>query len=1311
MTTPSEREDEILAAMFEGRVESSGLADKDFSETFAAYQQVEALFDLLRQPSTVLKSQVEADLAPGKALGEFVILRPLASGGMGHVYLARQESLFRFVALKVCKPEIARDPRMKRRFMAEALSLAQLTHPNVVPVLSSGEHQGYLYLAMEYVSGPTLAQVLLAIQGARPDSLASSVVAQVLAGLHGVEQNPAWGGQHARLDRAYQTWIIQTLQQIAQGLAAAHSSGILHRDIKPANIVFGANGVPKIVDFGLARTTQMPSTTVIGEFYGTPAYTSPEQARGDVDGISPATDVFSFGVTLFECLSLDRPFLGRTSADVLSAVLNSDPPLLRQVEKRMPWELEAITDKCLRKHPADRYTTAQAIAEDLRNYLELRPVTARSTSKIGRVGRMIRRQPWVAAFLFSLMSATVLGAILAKNAWVDYQAEKRKALEDKQAEKLRDFAKQVDAGDVALFRCLSGQRPTWLPAVIEQHRQKGISEYSAALEFDPDAVWPLVQRARLYEAKKESLDLALADLDRALQLRPGFGSVHKLRGYVLDELGRKEEGRVAREESKKLYPTAADDLYWLGVIAHSKEQEFVASYDYFSRALLLAPNDYWSRLERAYFGRIASEENVRLRVIPELDIAKTIRPDLPFASELLVHFYATDRSHGNAIDQSREKKELTEQIERFGLDILRAHKMSQLLQTENRYDEAQTILRKVLDQDSGGRTAEQLGDLKYRMGHYDQAREWYHRAISEGAKYPVVYMRLANACSAQKDWKAAEKTYLDGISEQRENAFLYHVLGSWFVERDRITDAENIYRKGCELPCDDNSSSRSLAEYSGQVSDIFHCYQSLTYVLGKSGRLAERVQMLERGITQFEKNLVTTNQLKKKSIEEHISQLKGLLIQTQVYADRRRDAVSLIDAELKKKPLNPINVNMLVSSLNLLGMQQAALDTARLAEYTTSQDVPTNDHAPHQLVRSVLDGQLQRMGLFKELFDRLETRRALGEELSVEEYGWFIFHKGPQVLKILGEGVKKYPDSVLLHTYYMQLLAGSGRTEEAWKAYERARELYFSHVGRSGAPALPIPLQSIELPPLPPTMYALRWYTYLLQQGKDDEFLRLDERLRAICPKTKTEVKELLPPRAFAELAVGRYAAAAKSLEICVQEKLWNEMVSEVMITSALARSLGSSGKRSDAIKLYRRAVQLSGVDPGLLSEFLCLVLEEEGFPGLLRELPAFSQGRVNLDVRLNASLSCFNSWLFLAGGDEKTAFEFLVQACPYFLLSSQQPAFSGDEGLACGVMLQLISEKLADPKRQAVATEYLKRFSADQINSMRKKFVLPKSK
>jgi serine/threonine protein kinase/Flp pilus assembly protein TadD len=1213
-------------------------------------------------------------------LGEFAILRPLASGGMGQVYLARQESLGRLVALKVCKPEIARDPRMKSRFVAEALSLAQLNHPNVVPVLSTGEDQGYLYLAMEYIAGPTLARVLEAIQAAGNDSLASTVVSRVLTSPDKDNHGQLWGNGHARLDRSYQTWAIQTLQQVAQGLAGAHAAGILHRDIKPANIVFAANGVPKIVDFGLARTPRTPSTTVAGEFYGTPAYTSPEQARGDVEALSPASDVFSFGITLFECLTLERPFAGRTAVDVLSAVANSDAPLLRRVEKRIPWELEAITDKCLRKRPADRYLSAQALADDLRNYLELRPVAARPASKISRVGRMIRRRPWVAAFLLAFGIALVLGMFLAKNAWAEYKAEK-----------LKTFAKLVDDGDIALFRCLTGQRPTWLPAVIEQYRQEGIRAYTAALVYDQGEVRPLVQRARLYASEKETLELALADLDKAQRLQPGFASIRKFRAHVLDELYRKDEAQVAKEEAKNLYPTIAEDLYWLGVIAYSKEQDFDAAYKYFSQALLLIPNDYWSRMERAHWGRMPSESLAisQQRMVTEFDIAKSIRPELPFASEYLVMLHS--------LEPGAQKKELAEQIERFGLDVLRAHRLAELLQKENKNGEAEEILLKVLDQDTGGWTAELMGDLEYRTGHYQSASEWYSRAINQGKS---AWLPLAKSFTAMKDWKAAEQVYLDEIATHPNDPSPFWNLGSWYEARGRVTDAEKTYRKGCELPIDRETSAFSGASLS---------YQLLAGLLDRSGRGADRVLLLEQGIARLEKALgkARWSGAEKALVAGNVFTLKQLLGQGYIFMGRRQDALSLIEANLKLKPITPEQAGMLANLYGLLGMHQEALEAVRLSEFTAQRGPAWND-ATRLAPTKAVDRQLFQLGLHKELLGRLESMKALGDDLADPDYRLLGgYYQGADALAILSEGLKRYPTSVGLHSDYMQALAKAGRKDEAWKAYENGRDLYFAEVAKSQIPSLPGDPPPPTTPLWLPGVLAIPWYTYLVQEGKLDELKELENRLREACVMTRKNPEELTLARASAEFTTQKYAAAVKSLEFCLQQKIGNE----AWITSALGQSLRALGRKQEAIKYYRRAVELSDVDPKLVSEFLCLIVEVQGIEGLKRDLPAFEKARLKPVARLHATLECISAWAALATGDEKAAFEFLVTAGTWMQAASHDPHLDGDELLTWGVLLNIVAERLGDSRRLAVSTELLKRFPAERVNAKREVFLLPKRK
>jgi serine/threonine protein kinase/predicted Zn-dependent protease len=1250
---------------------------------FDAGHRLEALFELLRRPAGAVEAHRD-DLAAGTRLGEFTILRALASGGMGRVYLARQESLNRMVALKVCRYDLAADPRMKSRFLAEGLALAQLSHLNVVPVLSTGEEGGYLYLAMEYVTGPTLEQVLQAIRDSSADSLASAVVARVLADRNESRPSEVCGNGNAKLDRAYQTWIVQTLQQVAEGLAAAHAAGVVHRDIKPANIVFAANGVPKIVDFGLARSTQGPSTTVTGEFYGTPSYTSPEQARGETVAVSPASDVFSFGVLLFECLTLHRPFRGRSSVDVLNAILNSDPPLLRSLAKKLPWELEAITDKCLRKTPTERYNSGQTLAEDLRSYLELRPISARATGPIRRFTRMVRRRPWAASFLIVLACAAIMGGFLARNAWGAYKAQKAK-----------DFAKSVDDGDIALFRCLTGQRPTWLPKVAEQYRQQGISAYTAALRDDPNAIRPIVQRARLYAGNKDSWELALGDLDKAQQLQPRFQSIRKFRAHILQKLGREKEAQACLEAAKKLNPTAPDDLYWLGVIAYSADKDAFASYDYFSRDLSISPEDYWSRLERAYSGRVESEgDATEKRVIPELEIAKTMRPELPFASEMLVQWYA--------FDPSRQRKELSEQIERFGLNLLRAHTMADLLQKGKRFDEAERMLMKVLEQDRGGVTAENLGDLEYRRCHYDRARDWYQRAIREGKSGQLVYWHLANAFTALRDWEGAEKAYVDGIAKHRQDAFLYRNLGSWYLSRGRISDAERIERQGCELPAEVAEVADPGLLPSGQVTEIALCYENLADLLGRSGRQNESAHVLERGIKELEQKSSHSVE----SLDSAVDRLKELLGERYIYDGKREKALALVNAESKRKPLTIFQTQMLMSLCNQLGMPETAMDIGRVAELTFAGN-PSMPHpvSARQNARMLVDAQLQTVGRYGELFDRLEARRALGEEFSTTDYGCYIFYEGPQALMMLEEGTKKYPDSVLLQSKYMQLLAKAGRKAEAWKAYERSRDLYFSQVDANQVPALPVVGDAIQGAPMAPVLEALSWYTYLLQDGKDVEFNRLDERLRAVCPKMATEAKRLLLPRASAEFAAGRYAAATKSLEICLHDMLGNEAV----LTGMLARSLRALNRRDEAIKCYRRAVQLSdGSDPTLLSEFLCLIAQEQGAGGVLRELPAYNQVWLRLNVRPNATLASFAAWAAIAKGDDRKAFEKLVLAGPFFLQATRQPDFAGDEAVACATLLQIVSERLGDSNRLAAANKFMKGLPAERVKAMQQIFALP---
>lgn len=262
--------------------------------------------------------------APG-----YEVLAPLGRGASGVVYKARQTKLKRIVALKVLVGYAHETADQLARFRDEAVIAAQIQHPNVIQIYDIGDAAGVPYLACEYADGGTLERKLQA-EGPLPVVEA-----------------------------------VKLVYQIARGVGAAHSRGVVHRDLKPANILLTSDGTPKVADFGLAKVLGAESNTVTGSILGTPSYMSPEQAAGVIRRIAPQTDVYALGVILYECLLGTVPHQGNSVMETLDKVRTSPPPALRFRRNEIPDELEEIVLRCLRKIPAERYATADALADDL----------------------------------------------------------------------------------------------------------------------------------------------------------------------------------------------------------------------------------------------------------------------------------------------------------------------------------------------------------------------------------------------------------------------------------------------------------------------------------------------------------------------------------------------------------------------------------------------------------------------------------------------------------------------------------------------------------------------------------------------------------------------------------------------------------------------------------------------------------------------------------------------------------------------------------------------------------------------------------
>jgi hypothetical protein len=303
------------------------------------------------------------------APGRLEILEQLGRGGMGVVYKARDTVLGRHVALKVLPATLLDEPGRAERFEREVRAAAQLSHPNLVPILDVGQYEGQPCYAMPLIEGGTLARCLEKYREARD--------------------------------------AVVLIEKVARGVQVAHAKGIVHRDLKPGNILLDERGEPLVADFGLARFVDASvDITRPGQQVGTPAYMSPEQAAGKNDLVGPASDVWALGVILYQMLTGKRPFPGQSNPEVIQQILATDPPRPRSVERSVPANLEAVVLECLDKEPGRRYTDAGALADDLRRWLNGEPVRARRASWVRGGWIAARRYRWVVA------AAVLLGVVV-----------------------------------------------------------------------------------------------------------------------------------------------------------------------------------------------------------------------------------------------------------------------------------------------------------------------------------------------------------------------------------------------------------------------------------------------------------------------------------------------------------------------------------------------------------------------------------------------------------------------------------------------------------------------------------------------------------------------------------------------------------------------------------------------------------------------------------------------------------------------------------------------------------------------------------
>jgi hypothetical protein len=505
-----------------------------------------------------LESAAVAELG---ILGDFRLVREIGRGGMGVVYEAEQISLGRRVALKVLPMAAALDPRQLQRFRLEAQAAAHLHHTRIVPIYSVGCEQGTYYYAMQFVEGRSLDEVIAQLRGQARKDAESTVVPGAGAAkperpLSKDTLPQLRGDQLTARSFRNPTYFLTAASlgiQIAEALEYAHAMGVVHRDIKPANLLLDVRGEVYIADFGLAQLRDAPGLTMTGDLVGTLRYMSPEQALAQRGILDHRTDIYSLGATLYELIALKPAFDACDRAALLYQITEQDPVRLRWRNPAVPADLENIILKAMSKEPERRYPTAKAMAEDLRSFLEHRPVQARRPTLVERTAKWARRHRTVvaASLVLLVLTAIGLGVSTALIARVNSQLSEEQA---RTTEAYRAEAEQRARAETSL------------------RNAQQMVDYFTDISEDELASKPELQalRRKLLEAAlgyyKEIIKQSEGDPSLREQLEASQVKVAEILGQIgsrEDALAELERARLQQEEQVGKSPDSPRNLFYI----------------------------------------------------------------------------------------------------------------------------------------------------------------------------------------------------------------------------------------------------------------------------------------------------------------------------------------------------------------------------------------------------------------------------------------------------------------------------------------------------------------------------------------------------------------------------------------------------------------------------------------------------------------------------------------------------------------------------------------------------------------------------